>query len=858
VPGLFSDASFSAASFAAASRALRGPESRPMRRPVRSPMRGPIRRPAPSRPQPPAPALRRLPSPPPRALLLVALLAAAPAGFPGAGGSPLAAQERTTQERTTSERTVQERATQDLELLPRPSVRITRAVGPVVLDGRLDEAAWQGLEPITEFVQAEPNAGAPPSERTEVWIVYDDKHLYIAARMWESEPDRLVTGGMERDVPGILMEEMDSFGVTLDPFLDRRSSFIFFVNPVGGLKDGQGAQDGRTRDYGWNGVVDARTTIDDEGWTVEMAIPWRTLRYDPSVEEPVWGLNLSRRIRRRNEVSYWAPLDRRNRIFLMSRAGTLTGMTDLPRARNLNVKPFTLASHSGGGAIPEEARGPAFDGGLDVKWGLTPSLTLDLTWRTDFSQVEVDQQQVNLTRFPVFFPELREFFLENSGTFSFGDLEGGPGGPRLGTSLRDFTLFHSRQIGLRAGRPVPLLGGGRITGRTAGLEVGLLNVQSEAFEGRLAENFSVVRLRRDLSGNSNVGFIFTSRDPLGGRGGGGPDGRGPAGRDPLPTPGSANVAPPTPQPANRAVGVDANLRFGGSLWVNSYVALTENGADRDQAARLSVGWRDPFWNGSASYRRIGEDFNPGVGFIRRTGIHQGYATLGVHHRPQTPRIQEIAPYVETTRILDLGGRLESASSRAVLGVTLPDRSSLNLSWNREEERLSAPFRIRPGTSIPVGDYGFSQVALNVRSSQGRALSGNAGVSGGGFYDGRRLALSGGLRWQPDHRLILDMDATYNDLEVQDSRFTADLYSLRAQVATSNVLSFTGFVQYNGDADEITSNLRLNYIHAPLSDIFLLYTERRGAGGGAGGAGPGGGGAAVERFLTLKVTRLLAF
>jgi hypothetical protein len=437
--------------------------------------------------------------------------------------------------------------------------------------------------------------------------------------------------------------------------------------------------------------------------------------------------------------------------------------------------------------------------------------------------VEVDQQQVNLTRFPVFFPELREFFLENSGTFSFGDLEGGPGGPRLGTSLRDFTLFHSRQIGLRGGRPVPLLGGGRITGRTAGLEVGLLNVQSEAFEGRPAENFSVVRLRRDLTGNSNIGFIFTNRDPLGGR-------------DPM-----AYLT-------NRAVGVDANLRFLGSLWVNSYLALTENGADRDQAARLSLGWRDPFWNGSVSYRRIGEDFTPGVGFIRRKGIHQGYATLGVHHRPSTPRIQEVTPFVETTRIHDLGGRLESASTRAVLGVTLPDRSAMNLSWNWDSERLSSPFRIRPGTSIPAGDYGFSEVSLSFRSSQGRPLSGNAGVSGGGFYDGRRLAMSGGLRWQPDHRLILDMDATYNDLEVQNSRFTADLYSLRAQLATSNVLSFTGFLQYNGDVDEITSNLRLNYIHAPLSDIFLLYTERR----------PAGGGASLERFLTLKVTRLLAF
>jgi len=714
----------------------------------------------------------------------------------------------------------------NLEDLPRPSLRIERARGPIQVDGRLDDEAWSHIEPVRDFVQAEPDVGAPPSERTEVWITFDDDFLYFGARMWESEPGRLVTGGMERDVPGIIMEEMDAFGVTLDPYLDRRSSFIFFVNPVGGLKDGQGADDGRTRDYGWNGVVDARTTIDDEGWSVEMAIPWRTLRYDPSLEVQEWGINLSRRIRRRNEVSYWAPLDRRNRIFLMSKAGTVTGMENLPVVRNLNVKPFLLTSRASGAALPASLEGTDFDGGVDLKYGLTPSLTLDLTWRTDFSQVEVDQQQVNLTRFPVFFPELREFFLENSGTFSFGDLEGGPGGPRLGTSLRDFTLFHSRQIGLRGGGPVPLLGGARLTGRGAGLELGLLNVQSEAFDGRQAENFSVVRLRRDLRPNSNVGFILTQRTGVGGLEGG----------------------ELTGDATNRAIGVDANLRFFQNLWVNSYLATTEAGDVRDNAARLSVGWRDPFWNGSASYRRIGENFTPGIGFVRRRGIQQGYATLGVNHRPANPRIQDISPYVETTRITDLDGELESASTRAATSISLPDRSTFSFSYNRQFERLSAPFRIRPGTFIPVGDYTFGEWSSRFSSSQGRSLSGNAGISGGEFYDGSILSLSGGVRWQPDHRLIIDVDATHNSLDVQGAEFNADLYSAKAQYAWSTVLNFTGFVQYNQSADEVVTNLRGNFVHAPLSDLFLLYTERR----GLNGVG------VLERFVTLKFTRLLVF
>lgn len=714
----------------------------------------------------------------------------------------------------------------DLEALPRPALTIERATGPIVIDGRMDEPAWEDVEPITDFVQAEPDAGAPPSERTEVRITYDEEHLYIGARMWDSDVEGIVRGGMERNVPGTLMEEMDSFGVTLDTFLDRRNSFIFFVNPAGGLKDGQGSDDGRSRDYGWNGVVDVRTTIDDDGWTVEMAVPWRTLRYDPSDPDPVWGLNLSRRIRRHNEVSYWAPLDRRNRIFRMSLAGTVSGMRGLPAARNLSVKPFAVAGRSGGSTVPSEIQGHELDGGIDLKYGITPSLTLDLTWRTDFSQVEVDHQQVSLSRFPVFFPELREFFLENSGTFAFGDQGAGPGGPRLGSSLRDFSLFHSRRIGLRDGSPVPLLGGGRITGRAAGFEVGLLNVQGEPFDGRPAENFSVVRLRRDVGPNSNVGVMFTNRQATG----------------------DLDGAEAATLPTNRAMGVDANLRFLENLWVNSYLTLTDADETRDRAARLSVGWRDAFWNAAVSYRQLGDDFNPGIGFLRRRGIREGYGTVGIHHRPETSRLTEINPYVEVRRITDLDGRVESVSASGAVGLSFPDRSRVNLSADRRFERLDAPFEIRPGTFIPVGDYTFHEGSLSYSSSQGRTLSGNVGVSAGEFYDGTRFTLAGGLRWQPDHRLILELDATHNSLDVQDTRFTADLYSARAQYAVSTVLNFTGFVQYNADVDELITNLRGNFVHAPLSDVFLLYTERR----------PTGGGGPLERFLTLKVTRLLVF
>ncbi|HSM61700.1 MAG TPA: DUF5916 domain-containing protein, partial [Longimicrobiales bacterium] len=615
---------------------------------------------------------------PPACLLVTALL-----GF--AAAAPAAAQS-------------QNGEVEDLEAVARPELHLAPVRG-IVIDGRLDEAAWADIRPITRFIQAEPDAGRPASEDTEVRIGYDARYLYVGADMHDRDPGGIITKSLERDSPGILFEEMDALGIALDTFLDRRSSFLFFVNPMGGIKDGQAFDNGRTRDYGWDGVVDVRTTIHDHGWTLEMAIPWKTLRFDPSLPDQEWGLNVMRRIRRRNEVAYWAPLDRRNRIFLVSLAGTMSGMGRLPANRNLTVKPFTLASRATGSELGAVA-GDEIDGGLDVKWGITPSLTLDLTWRTDFSQVEVDREQVNLTRFPLFFPEQREFFLENSGTFTFGDVDGGPGSPRRGTTLSDFTLFHSRQIGLRGGRPVPLVGGGRLTGRVGALEIGLLDVQSESFEGAPAENFGVVRLRTGLGGDSDVGVVLTNRQATGVDG---------------------SVAP------NRTYGADANLRLFGSLFVNSYVAGSSAGDVSDEAARLSVGWRDRFWDASAAFRHIGEDFSPGIGFVRRRGIREAYATLGVRPRPAWRRVLEVNPYVEATRITGLDGRVQTWSGEGSIGVSLSDRSNLTLGGAERFERLDEPFDVRPGTTIPAGDYRWSELSGRYGSSQGRALSGSVSV-----------------------------------------------------------------------------------------------------------------------------------
>jgi hypothetical protein len=711
----------------------------------------------------------------------------------------------------------------DPEVAPRPQMILLRADSRIVIDGRLNEAAWYAATPITEFVQAQPDEGRPATEATAVRLLFDDTNLYISAVCYDSDPNALIVQSLERDYPGVLSEDMDALGISLDTFFDRRNSFLFFVNPAGGLKDGQGFDNGRTRDYGWDGVVSVRTAVHDSGWTVEMAIPWKTLRFDPRSERRAWGLNLSRRVRRKNEVAYWAPLPRRDRIFLMSAAGTMDGLPQLSAGRNLTVKPFVLAARSTGELIPEGEDGNTFDAGLDLKYGLTPRLTLDLTYRTDFSQVEVDQEQVNLTRFPLFFPEQREFFLENSGTFTFGDVNGGPGSARSGTSLRDFTLFHSREIGLDDGRPVPLVGGARVTGRVGEMELGVLDVHSEAFGGNPAENFGVMRMRGSVFDNADVGVLLTNRQATGSLANG---------------------------EYNRSLGVDANVRVHGNLIINAYGAATRAHDAGGEAVRVAAGWRDRLWDLSGAFRHIGAEFDPGIGFVRRRGIRDYYLTVGARPRPNIAGILEVNPYVESQFIAGLDGVLQTRVGRAGFGVTFQDGGSIATQFADRFERLDVPFTVRQGAVLPPGDYGFREASASYSSSRGRKLSGSAGVSGGGFYNGHRFTIEGSARWQPDYHVTIDLEATHNALTVQDTSFTADLYGARVKYAFSTRVYVGAFIQYNADVEQVVTNLRLNVIHAPLSDVFLVFNERRDVASGGVGV--------LERFATLKVTRLLAF
>ena len=703
----------------------------------------------------------------------------------------------------------------DVEAAPRPEVTATRTQGPIVLDGILDEASWARATVLDRFTQSKPDRGMPLTEATEVRILYDDETLYVGVEMWDRSPDRLTIPSLEQDFQS---GNSDIFGITLDTFLDRRNAFMFLVNPMGAVKEAQDFDDSRYENAAWEGIFTVRTRIHDRGWTIEWAIPFTTVRFDPARPVQDWGMQLMRRIRRNNEEGYWAPLDQRDRIHKMSKAGTLRGLDGIRSGRNLLIKPYALSARSENGGSPSDWTG---DGGLDIKYGITPRLTADLTWRTDFSQVEVDQEQVNLTRFSLFFPERREFFTENSGVFNFGDIT--ERNYRSGSSLRDFTLFHSRRIGLEGGQEVPIVGGGRLTGRAGGFEVGALSMQTRSAEGLPEENFAVLRAKRTLSGFGDVGGIFVNRQSTDGFGS-----------------------------YNRTYGFEANLQPSQFLRVSSYLAAVDDSevtGGSAWAGRMWAGFRDDFWNVSAGFKHVGDSFLPRVGFVRRRAVRTAYATTGVHHRPAGSTINEINPYVEAEAITDLDGRLLTREQRGSFSVSLRDGSRFSASVTERFERLDDPFSVTGSAVVPAGDFNFRSVSASAGTSAGRPLSANFSVSNGGFFNGDRTSFSVSSRWRASYRLAFDASAQRNQISIPDADdFDADVYAGRVTFAGSTTFFTSAFVQYNSASNDLVTNLRVNYIHAALSDLFLVYTERR----NRDGLRP------TERFFSIKVTKALAF
>ncbi|HXI32220.1 MAG TPA: DUF5916 domain-containing protein, partial [Vicinamibacterales bacterium] len=544
-------------------------------------------------------------------------------------------------------------------------VSAVEARGPIVLDGTLDEDVWRTAEPAADFVQAEPREGDAATETTEVRLAFDRDALYIAVVCRDGDPSAVIVNDIRKD---FVAGEQDSFEVILDTFADRRNGFVFVVNPAGAKSDAQIANEGRDVNTSWDAVWSVATRRDAGGWSAEIRIPFKTLRFERGADR-VWGVNFSRRIRRKNEIDYWSPVPRVYNLYRASLGGTLAGLADASRGRNLRIKPWVEANSTRpfGGGVYDTAP----HAGLDVKYGVTPSLTLDVTAKPDFAQAEADEQQVNLTQFSLYFPEKREFFLENSGTFYFGDIprESRLGNNRFSPPEEEMLLFFSRRIGLTdAGVPIPIDAGARLTGRAGRYGVGVMTIQTDPGDGVAGDNYTVLRGRRDVLGSSDVGAIFLSRQSS-----------------------AADY--------NRVVGVDANFRFHRALSINSFLTKSETPgvSSGELAGKGSISWNANFLHTQYSFLSVGDNFRDDVGFIKRTGIRKHFADFGVRPRPQGLRkygIRELHPHARANIYTDQSNVEVTHTNHVAMSVFFENGANVEFAVNPRFERIATPFKVR--------------------------------------------------------------------------------------------------------------------------------------------------------------------
>jgi len=682
--------------------------------------------------------------------------------------------------------------------------------GTIVIDGELNEPEWQQVQPATDFTQQEPFIGEPASERTEVRLLYDDDNIYVGVYCFDSAGDAgLVVNDVRRDFPPF---ENDVFGILLDTFGDNRNGFLFSTNPKGAKRDGQVGGDGTTNNFDWDASWEVISQITESGWQAEMAIPFKSLRFRMG-EEQVWGVNFLRRVRRKNEQSHWSPIPVPFRLNRVSMAGSLNGITGVRQGRNLYLKPYVttpLVRRQGDDVdfIPEV--------GMDLKYGITPGLTLDVTVNTDFAQVEADAQQINLTRFSLFFPEKREFFLENAPIFQFGKTARG----FQASGGREIIPFFSRRIGISDDQLVPILGGARMSGSVGKYRVGVLTMQTDDSAGVPSTNFSVARVRRDILRNSDIGAILVSKQGEGGD-------------------------------FNRTYGVDANMKFLTYLNISSFLLKTDTTdvSGDEAAADVSVSWIDRFWEIETQFLTIDDHFNPEVGFAPRRGIRKSRGRLGLHPRPgeRIRRIREFRPTVEVSHITDQENRLVTRNLQTSFAIDLQNSTTLWMGREARFERLDVPFEIRSDQIIPVGDYDFAEYRVWFGSDRSRMFSTELRAGTGEFWNGDRNSYQTRLLFQPGYQFAADVSWNHADITLPSGDFDTDLFTTRLRYSFSTRMFLNALIQYNSTLKEIFSNIRFNFIYKPLSDIFLVYNERRSSTGEA-----------LERALVAKFTYLFDF
>ena len=700
---------------------------------------------------------------------------------------------------------------------PQRRARAFRIASPPLLDGRVNEPAWEKITPAGDFIQQEPFQGSPATEKTEIRFAYDDHNLYIGIICFDSQPDDIVVTQNRRDGN---LTDTDSIQILLDTFHDRYNAFIFGTSPTGIEYDAQvskagqgdtstglttsgggaavvGAQRGGAAavNLNWDGVWTVRSQITERGWEAEMQISLRTLRYNPG-KDKVWGLQMVRNIRRHNEQSFWTPISRAFDLYQVYVAGELEGL-DLPPQRDLQVIPYALGGLDQDYTRTNDQTKMARNAGLDVKYKFTPSLVMDATFNTDFAQVEVDEQQINLTRFNLFFPEKRPFFLENSGIFDFG-------------APRETELFFSRRIGMveapdGTGVQTPIDAGVRLSGKAGNYEIGLLNMKTrQVGDSTPANNFSVARVRRELPHRSSVGLMATNRESL------------------------SQLPGDLARPYNRAIGADANVGFGQYANLQNFYAktLSPGLAGSTHAAMSSFRYDNSRHQILMSYREVGHNFNPEVGYLQRAGYRRPHFGYRRTFYPSSRRIRTIHPHFQwnrwyTMRTMDL----ESAYWHNDYGMTWKGGETMSLQFNRSFERLDKPFEVFPGIAVAPGRYSFNQINASYSTNQSAPRFAGADLVVGSFYSGtiRAATLSAGVR--KGKNLTWTGNYTRNMIDLPEGNFTTDLISFRFSWSFTPKSYLQTFTQYNTRINQVGTNIRFALLSTASNGLYVVYNTR---------------------------------
>lgn len=694
-----------------------------------------------------------------------------------------------------------------------------------VIDGRLDDAAWRGAAPVSEFIQRELHEGQPITERTEVRVVTDADAVYVAAWLYDRDPGGIVVGEKIRDVE---LENSDAFAFIIDTYLDRQNGFVFGTTPAGVEYDGQVSKEGegggisvsgQTRalsgalggfNLNWDGSWTVATSSDSLGWYAEFRIPFSTLRYGAG-ERQTWGVNFARRIRRKNEIAYWSFIPRQFNLYRLSRAGTLQ-LTGIPSQRLATVTPYVLGSTERSFSSVVETRRVG-EWGMDAKYAVTPSLTLDLTYNTDFAQVEVDEQRTNLTRFPLFFPEKRPFFLENAGVFSAG-------------TPQAVDLFFTRRIGIDTlGRPVPIVGGGRLSGRVGGLTLGLLEIVTDEVPGaQAAQSYSVARVTREAGARSRFGLIGVQRTAI-----------------------------DSAASRNGTYGLDARVGVGDAWTFDAWSAVTAtpalDGDDYGFSARANYATSN--WNNTARIVRVGAAFNPEVGFLNRFGGYQHYelAFMRIVRNPRYTWLKQWNPHASYRGYYRPDGYWQSGQFHIdMTEMELADGGRFGPELNLFHEGLQRPFPIASNVTLPPGEYDFATVGLDWSTNPSAPFSLNLRGDFGPFYNGTRNGGSVTFTVRSGASFSSSLLADYNDVRLDQGSFERKLIGARLAYFFTPRVFLQSLTQYSNQARAWTANARFGWLSTAGTGLFVVLNDAEEADGPLAWRRP------ITRSIVVKYTR----